>query len=82
MVMTMPIPPNSPVVSLPEVGPTVKTGLHYLLPVVVLVWCLMVEQLSPGLSAFWATVLMMAILVTQRPLTATFRGESAIGSEV
>ena len=47
--------PNSPMVQLPEVGPTVKSGLHYLLPVVVLVWCLMIERLSPGLSAFWAS---------------------------
>jgi len=67
--------PNSPMVQLPEVGPTVRSGLHYLLPVVVLVWCLMVERLSPGLSAFWATVLMIFILVTQRPLIARFRGE-------
>ncbi len=74
--------PNSPVVSLPEVGPTVKTGLHYILPVIVLVWCLMVEQLSPGLSAFWASVLMMFILVTQRPLTALFRKDTDIGEEV
>jgi TRAP transporter 4TM/12TM fusion protein len=73
--------PNSPVVSLPEVGPTVKTGLHYILPVLVLVWCLMVEQLSPGLSAFWATVLMMFILITQRPITAMFRGNGGVGSE-
>ena len=73
--------PNSPVVSLPEVGPTVKTGLHYVLPVLVLVWCLMVEQLSPGLSAFWATVLMMFILITQRPITALFRGNGGVGSE-
>ena len=65
--------PNSPMVSLPEVGPTVRSGLHFLLPVVVLVWCLMVERLSPGLSAFWATVLMIFILVTQRPLIAFFR---------
>jgi TRAP-type uncharacterized transport system fused permease subunit len=28
-------------------------------PVVVLIWCLMVEQLSPALSAFWATLFMM-----------------------
>ena len=73
--------PDAPVVSLPEVGPTVKTGLHFLLPVLVLVWCLMVEQLSPGLSAFWATVLMMIILITQRPLMALFRGEGAVASE-
>ena len=58
-------------------GPTVKAGLHFLLPVVVLVWCLMVERLSPGLSAFWATVLMILILLTQRPLMAVFRGHGA-----
>ena len=53
---------------LPEIGPTVKSGLHYLLPVVVLIWCLMVERFSPGLSAFWATMIMLFILTTQRPL--------------
>ncbi len=74
--------PNSPMVELPEVGPTVKSGLHFLLPVVVLVWCLMVERLSPGLSAFWATVLMIFILVTQRPLIAYFRGESNIAERL
>ncbi|MBY4676404.1 TRAP transporter permease [Marinobacterium arenosum] len=68
--------PNAPMAQLPAVGPTVKSGLHFLLPVVVLVWCLMVERLSPGLSAFWATVLMIVILVTQRPLISYFRNES------
>jgi TRAP transporter 4TM/12TM fusion protein len=71
--------PNAPVVELPEVGPTVKVGLHFLLPVVVLVWCLMVERLSPGLSAFYATALMIFILLTQRPLIAAFRGAGAPG---
>jgi len=70
--------PNAPVVELPEAAPTVKAGLHYLLPVVVLVWALMVEQLSPGLSAFWATAFMIFILVTQRPLIAVFRGRGDI----
>jgi TRAP-type uncharacterized transport system fused permease subunit len=72
--------PNAPVVELPEVGPTVKVGLHFLLPVVVLVWCLMVERLSPGLSAFYATALMIAILLTQRPLMAAFRGSRDFGA--
>jgi len=67
--------PNSPVVELPEPRPTILSGLHYLLPVIVLIWCLMVERLSPGLSAFWATVLMIFILLTQRPLFALFRGD-------
>jgi TRAP transporter 4TM/12TM fusion protein len=74
--------PSSPILSLPEPGPTVKSGLHYLLPVVVLVWCLMVERLSPGLSAFWATVLMVFILVTQRPLFALFRKQGNLAATV
>ena len=74
--------PNAPVVRLPETKPTVMSGLHFLLPVVVLVWCLMVERLSPGLSAFWASVLMIFILLTQRPLFALFRGEGQIGAAV
>ncbi|WP_027859191.1 TRAP transporter permease [Marinobacterium jannaschii] len=73
--------PNSAMVELPEVAPTVKAGLHYLLPVVVLVWCLMVERLSPGLSAFWATVLMIIILLTQRPLIAWFRKQADVKAQ-
>ena len=66
--------PNSPVLKCPETGPTIKSGLHFLLPVVVLIWNLMVEELSPSLSAFWATMFLVFILVTQRPITAWFRG--------
>jgi len=72
--------PEAEVFELPETGPTLKSGLHYLLSVVVLIWCLMVEQLSPGLSAFWATLFMIMILLTQRPLTAYFRGRGAYGA--
>jgi len=71
--------PNDPVLELPETGPTVKAGLYFLLPLVVLMWCLIVERFSPGLSAFWATVLMIFIVLTQRPLLAFFRGRSAQG---
>ncbi len=56
------------ITELPEPGPTIKAGLYYLLPVAVLVWCLVVERLSPGLSAFWATMFMLFVLVTQKPL--------------
>jgi TRAP transporter 4TM/12TM fusion protein len=72
--------PNSPVFELPETGPTLKSGLHYLLSVVVLVWCLMVEQLSPALSAFWATMFMIFVMLTQRPLVAAMRGRGQLGS--
>ncbi|MDB2414297.1 TRAP transporter permease [Rickettsiales bacterium] len=65
--------PNARIVKLPETGPTAKTGFHYILPIVVLVWCLMVERLSPGLSAFWATIFMAFIVITQKPIKMLFR---------
>ena len=74
--------PNAPVTTLPMPGPTARAGLHFVLPVVVLVWALMVDRLSPGLSAFWAAAYMIFILVTQRPLLALFRGEGRLGAAV
>jgi TRAP transporter 4TM/12TM fusion protein len=70
---------NHRIDELPEAGPTIKAGLYFLLPVVVLVWCLVVERLSPGLSAFWAALFMTFIVVTQRPLFVVLRkqGEMA-----
>jgi TRAP transporter 4TM/12TM fusion protein len=70
------------VTSLPLPGPTIKAGLHFILPVVVLVWALMVERLSPGLSAFWGAVFMIFILLTQRPLFAFFRKAGDVGDEI
>ncbi len=58
---------------LPELGPTAQAGYYFLLPIVVLMWCLTVERLSPSLSAYWATVLMIFIVLTQRPLKGFFR---------
>ncbi|MGE0310718.1 MAG: TRAP transporter permease [Lautropia sp.] len=72
--------PDAPVFELPETGPTLKSGLHYLLSVVVLIWCLMIEQMSPGLSAFWATLFMIVIMLTQRPIIAMFRGRGSPGA--
>ncbi len=63
------------IVRVPDFFETARTGLHFLLPVVVLIWCLMVEEMSPGLSAFWGTLFLIFIMVTQRPLVAAFRGE-------
>ncbi len=58
---------------LPELGLTAQAGYYFLLPIVVLMWCLVVERLSPALSAFWATVLLIFIVLTQRPLKGIFR---------
>ncbi|MNF24066.1 DctM-like transporter [compost metagenome] len=67
--------PDKPLEVLPETRAVLLSGLHFLLPVVVLVWCLMIERLSPGLSAFWGSVMLMVILLTQRPLLGWLRGD-------
>ena len=58
---------------LPFLGPTAQAGYYFLLPVVVLMWCLVVERFSPSLSAFWASVLMMFIVLTHRKIKGLFR---------
>ncbi|NYT84885.1 TRAP transporter permease [Pollutimonas harenae] len=60
----------------PESWPTVRSGLYFLIPIGVLVWCLTVERFSAGLSAFWAVVAMVLQMLTQRPLIAWFRKQS------
>ena len=69
--------PNAKEIKLPTVAEVYATGLHYILPIVVLVWFLMVERQSPAKSAFYATGLMLFIIITQRPLKAIFRGQGA-----
>lgn len=75
--------PDAPIEELPDTRWVLLSGLHFILPVVVLVWCLMVERLSPGLSAYWGSLMLVGILITQRPILAWMRGEpSRIGCEV
>ncbi|MCK5639388.1 MAG: TRAP transporter fused permease subunit, partial [Gammaproteobacteria bacterium] len=69
----------------PPIIPTLRTGAYFLLPVVVLIWCLAVERLSPGLSAFWGMSFMIFIVLTHRPLRKMFNGHlwrKAIGHGV
>ena len=65
---------------IPDLKTTLRSGLYYLLPVCVLVWCLAVERLSPGLSAFWATLFLVFIVLTQQPLRAFFNQENLISA--
>ena len=78
----VPDDPNAEQVDLPVVSEIYKSGLYFLLPIIVLVYFLMIEQKSPGLSAFWATALLFVILLTQRPLKAIFRGENGFVNQV
>ena len=62
---------------LPRPRDMTVTGLYYLLPIFVLVWNILVDRLSPSFSTYWATLTMIAIVFTQHPLKALFRGKAA-----
>lgn len=72
--------PNAPILELPRAWDVTRTGLDFLIPIAVLLWCLMVEQMSPGLSAFWATLSILGIVATRKPLMAVFRKENLAAS--
>ncbi|HPE59786.1 MAG TPA: TRAP transporter permease [Thiolinea sp.] len=66
--------PNAPLDVLPKAGEVAITGYYYLLPIIVLLWCILIEHLSPALSAFWACMAMLFVVLTQHSLKALFRG--------
>ena len=70
--------PNAPIMTLPRSGDVAVTGLYFFLPIIVLIWCILPtpDKLSPRLAAFWASILMSVIALTQHPLKAFFRGQS------
>ena len=70
----MPDLPTDDILEIPEVGKTVKAGLHFLLPVVLLIWLLTVERFSPETSVYWATLFMVFIVLTQKIFLGIFRG--------
>jgi len=69
--------PNAPILQLPLAWEVTRTGLDFLIPIVVLLWCLMVEMMSPGLSAFYATISVIVITATRKALMGLFRGAGA-----
>ncbi|MGB7205419.1 MAG: TRAP transporter permease [Anderseniella sp.] len=66
--------PNAPMLVLPRAGDVALTGLHFLLPIVVLLWAILHEGLSPATSAFWATIAMVFVVLTQHTIKSIFRG--------
>ena len=74
------LPVESRLDELPRVGPTAITGLYYVLPIIILIWCIVIERLSPGLSAFWAAIAMIVVTLTQHPIKALMRGSGEIGN--
>ncbi|MCB0394799.1 MAG: TRAP transporter permease, partial [Bdellovibrionales bacterium] len=55
--------PPTPRSELPKFWPTLVGGLHYLVPLGFLIYQLVIEQRSASLSAFYATVALMVLMI-------------------
>ena len=73
--------PDAPIDELPPAGATAITGLYYIIPIFLLIWSIMIERMSAGLAAYWATLAMIFITFTQHPLKAFFRKTGKFMSE-
>ena len=66
---------------LPQIRPTVLSGLYFAIPIVVLLWALAVKQYSPQQSAFYAVMFLIGIVLTHHPIKAWFRSEKDIAHQ-
>lgn len=67
---------------MPDLLPTFLSGIYFLLPVGVLIWCLMIERWSPELSVIWAIAMISVQMVLQKPIMRLMRGERMLFNEV
>ena len=76
--------PDSPITELPVASDTAWTGLYFLLPIIILLWCILPtpERLSAHISAYYACLAMIFIAITQHPLKALFRAENEIANNI
>ncbi|MDO4905271.1 MAG: TRAP transporter permease [Lautropia sp.] len=65
---------NNPV--RPSLWPTVRAGLHFFIPIGVLIWLLLIDKRSPPLAAFWACCTLLVMSFSQHALIALFRGRN------
>ncbi|KJV69158.1 TRAP transporter, 4TM/12TM fusion family protein [Candidatus Neoehrlichia lotoris str. RAC413] len=49
-----------------------KQGLHYFIPIFILVWCLIIEKLSSSLSCFWTNLFLIFMLLTYDTILIVF----------
>ncbi len=67
---------------MPELLPTFLSGMYFLLPVGVLIWCLMIERWSPELSVIWAIAMVSSQMVMQKPIMRLMKREKVRFYEV
>jgi TRAP transporter 4TM/12TM fusion protein len=67
-----------PRAELPPFWPTLISGMHFLVPLAVIIWQLMVLRHSPELSAFNAILMLGALILIREPILSLRRGESVV----
>ncbi len=71
-----------PRADIPHLRRTFVRGVHFLIPIVVLIYLLMVERWTAGTAVFWSIMLLMAIIVVQHAVAAIRGGERGLGRAV
>ena len=51
---------------IPPLGKTFRNGIHFLIPIAVLIYLLMVERWTAGTAVFYSIILLMIIIVVER----------------
>ncbi len=67
---------------MPQLLPTFMSGIYFLLPMGVLIWCLMIERWSPELSVIWAIAMISSQIILQKPLMRLLKKEKIIAAEI
>jgi len=62
---------------LPQFGPTLRAGIHYLIPLGYLLWALVVAQLSPERAALNTIAVMVLVMLAQELYRAIRAGQGA-----
>ena len=61
---------------IPHLGRTFRSGIHFLIPIAVLVYLLMVKRWTAGSAVFYSILLMMVIILIEKVWHAMRGGES------
>ncbi len=67
---------------IPPLGKTFRSGIHYLIPIAVLVYLLMVERWTAGSAVFYSILLLMVIIILERIWHEKITGEGDIAAAV
>ncbi len=71
-----------PPAEIPPLGKTFVSGIHFLIPIAVLIYLLMVERWTAGTAVFYSILLLMIIIVIRHVWNAVRGGKAPVGRAV